>query len=150
MLRTSRHKKISYQRVLWTVTLIAYPHHETRTCNHQGGSLPFRNLLYQKGLLSARVRSKKHELSHDNRRISENPRTRQRADQRGQGVRRSAGQAVRTELPGRVRSGSNQSERKNLMPALVNTIYGVYFLDILIFCGYTYCTAKRKGVNVYE
>nr|DAI18521.1 MAG TPA: hypothetical protein [Caudoviricetes sp.] len=36
------------------------------------------------------------------------------------------------------------------MPALVNTIYGVYFLDILIFCGYTYCTAKRKGVNVYE
>nr|DAH64495.1 MAG TPA: hypothetical protein [Caudoviricetes sp.] len=36
------------------------------------------------------------------------------------------------------------------MLALVNTIYGVYFLDILIFCGYTYCTAKRKGVNVYE
>nr|DAW12586.1 MAG TPA: hypothetical protein [Caudoviricetes sp.] len=39
-------------------------------------------------------KEKKHELSHDNRRISENPRQRQRADQRRQGVRRSIGQAV--------------------------------------------------------
>nr|DAT71733.1 MAG TPA: hypothetical protein [Caudoviricetes sp.] len=36
------------------------------------------------------------------------------------------------------------------MPTLANTISSVFYLDIQIFCSYTYCTAKRKGVNMYE
>nr|DAG16642.1 MAG TPA: hypothetical protein [Caudoviricetes sp.] len=27
---------------------------------------------------------------------------------------------------------------------------GLFPLDFTTFCNYTYCTAKRKGVNVYE
>ena len=36
MLRLSRHKKISYQFPPTTAELIAYPHHETRTCDTKG------------------------------------------------------------------------------------------------------------------
>nr|DAL59011.1 MAG TPA_asm: hypothetical protein [Caudoviricetes sp.] len=36
------------------------------------------------------------------------------------------------------------------MSTLVNTISSVFLIDIQIFCSYTYCTAKRKGVNMYE
>nr|DAV13796.1 MAG TPA: hypothetical protein [Caudoviricetes sp.] len=36
------------------------------------------------------------------------------------------------------------------MSTLADTISSVFLIDIEIFCSYIYCTAKRKGVNVYE
>nr|DAQ94847.1 MAG TPA: hypothetical protein [Caudoviricetes sp.] len=36
------------------------------------------------------------------------------------------------------------------MSTLADTISSVFLIDIQIFCSYTYCTAKRKGVNMYE
>ena len=48
------------------------------------------------------------------------------------------------------KAGAAKNKGQNLMSALVNTISSVFLIDIQIFCSYTYCKAKRKGVNVYE